>query len=176
MDIGEVPFRRRMAVLFADLSGFTKLVETVAPEQVYNTVKPLLDELVLLVRLHDGEVQQVLGDGFMCVFDDATTAVRCGLALVAAGRPELPVHVGVEYGEVLVTPTWERAAYGVWGRAVNHAQRLCDQAGPGGLLVGPAAHTAAGRVGLARPVRVELAGIAHPVLAHAVYRDVCLAA
>lgn len=176
MDINGAPYRRRMAVLFADLTGFTRLVETVAPEQVYATVRPLLDELVLLVHLHDGEVQQVLGDGFMCVFDDATTAVRCGLALVAAGRAELPVHVGIEYGEVLVTPTWQPAAYGVWGRAVNHAQRLCTQAGPGGVLVGPAAHTAAGRVGPARPVRVQLAGVDHPVVAHAVFRDVCLAA
>src|SRR2546429_3454499 len=60
--------RRQVAVLFADISGFTRLVESVDPETVYQVVRPLMDELALRVRLHDGEIQQILGDGFMAVF------------------------------------------------------------------------------------------------------------
>ena len=164
-------------MLFADLTGFTDLVERAEPEVVYDVVRPLMDELVLLVRLHDGQVQQVLGDGFMCVFglpgftgDPAEHAVRAGLSLVAAGGPRLSrpaVHVGVEYGEVLVTRSWDPAAYGVWGRAVNLAKRLCDTAGPGELAIGPAAHARAGAPARdARPVRVRLKGVADPVVSH----------
>jgi class 3 adenylate cyclase len=164
-------------VLFADISGFTRLVETVDPEVVYDVVRPLMDELVLLVQLHDGEIQQVLGDGFMAVFglretvgDEAERAIRAGLALVAAGGRSRPaVHVGVECGEVLLTPSWEPAGFGVWGRAVNLAKRLCDVAGPGELQVGPAAFELSGRTECsAEPVRARLKGITGAVLSHRV--------
>src|SRR4051794_27321576 len=99
------PQRRHAAVLFADLSGVTALVESVEPEDVYACVRPLIDQMVALVELNGGEIQQVLGDGFMAVFGlgvqdgdsaDATrAAVYTGLALVGAGAElsRLPVHV-----------------------------------------------------------------------------------
>jgi class 3 adenylate cyclase len=174
--------RRPAAVLFADLTGFTHLVETVEPEIVYQVVRPLIDDLVAIAQRHGGEIQQVLGDGFMCVFglrestgDEADRAVRAGTAMVAAGgtavvRPS--VHAGVEYGEVFVTPSWPPAGYGVWGRAVNVAQRLCALAGPGELRFGPGAHARAGR--RATPARAEparLKGIGEPVVSHCVLVD-----
>jgi class 3 adenylate cyclase len=165
-----------VAVLFVDLSGFTRLVETVDPETVYEVVRPLMDELVALIHQYDGEIQQVLGDGFMSVFglrssygDEAERAVCAGVSLLRAGgvggdRPA--VHVGVEYGEVLVTPSWEPAGFAVWGRPVNLAARLCDRAGPGELHVGPGAFARAGhRVGPAAPVRTRLRGIAGDIVA-----------
>ena len=53
--------RRHAAVLFADLSGFTALVDRLEPEDVYARVRPLIDELVMLVGIHGGAIQQVLG-------------------------------------------------------------------------------------------------------------------
>jgi class 3 adenylate cyclase len=167
--------RRRAAVLFADLSGFTRLVETVEPEIVYQVVRPLMDDLVAIASRHGGEIQQVLGDGFMCVFglretvgDEADRAVRAGRALVATGgtavvRPS--VHAGVEYGDIYVTSSWPPAEYGVWGRAVNLAKRLCDLAGPGELQIGPGAFAAA-TVGPAETGRTRLKGITDPVITH----------
>lgn len=174
--------RQRVAVLFADISGFTRLVESAEPELVYEVVRPLLDELALLVRLHDGEIQQVLGDGFMSVFglrwqdgDEADRAVRAGLALVATGASGVhpPVHVGIEYGEVLVTPSWEAAGFGVWGRAVPLARRLCELAGPGQIRIGPSAFAHA-RPGAwsATPATVHPKGVTGAVTAY----DVTMAA
>jgi class 3 adenylate cyclase len=175
---------RPATVLFADLSGFTALVESVRPETVYALVRPLMDELVSRVRAHDGDIQQVLGDGFMAVFGlDSTSgyevaqAVRAATALVCAadcrgGR--LPVHVGIESGEVLVSPSWEPARFGVWGRPVNVAARLCDLAGPGTINIGPRAfHLGAERtladIGVsAEPVRYALKGVAGEVAVHRV--------
>ena len=165
------------AVLFADLTGFTELVETVEPEIVYQVVRPLMDDLVAIARRFGGEIQQVLGDGFMCVFglgdavgDEADRAVRAGLALVAAGGPAVVrpwVHAGVEYGEVFVTPSWPPAGYGVWGRPVNLAQRLCALAGPGELQVGPGAYArAAASVGPSRSAPARLKGMLGPVVTH----------
>ena len=168
--------RRHAAVLFADLTGFTQLVETVEPEIVYQVVRPLMDDLVAIAHRYGGEIQQVLGDGFMCVFglretagDEADRAVRAGAALVAAGgtavvRPS--VHAGVEYGEVFVTPSWPPAGYGVWGRAVNRAQRLCALAGPGELRIGPRAHARTGTPARAQSARLK--GVGEPVMSHSV--------
>ena len=171
--------RPTVAVLFADLSGFTSLVESVDPKVVYEIVRPMMDEFVTLVRAHGGEIQQVLGDGFMAVFglheelgDDAVRAVRAGLSLVdAAGRlpGRLPVHVGIECGEVLVSPSWEPAGYAVWGRAVPLAKRLCDLAGPGTILIGPQASELVGpEVGLTQPARRRFKGTTGEVLVRSV--------
>jgi class 3 adenylate cyclase len=173
-DIGR---RRPAAVLFADLTGFTELVETVEPEIVYQVVRPLMDDLVAIARRHGGEIQQVLGDGFMCVFglgdtagDEPERAVRAGLAMVAAGGTEFvrpSVHAGVEYGEVFVTPSWPPAGYGVWGRPVNLAQRLCSLAGPGELQIGPAAYARAGSsFGPSTSRQAQLKGMLRPVITH----------
>jgi class 3 adenylate cyclase len=169
--------RRPAAVLFADLTGFTQLVETVEPEIVYQVVRPLMDDLVTIAHRHGGEIQQVLGDGFMCVFglgeetgDEAERAVRAGLAMVAAGGTEFvrpSVHAGVEYGEVYITPSWPPAGYGVWGRPVNLAQRLCSLAGPGELQIGPAAYARAGSsFGPSTSRQAQLKGMRLPVTAH----------
>jgi class 3 adenylate cyclase len=105
------------------------------------------------------------------VGDEAERAVRASLALVSAssGTDHPPVHVGVEYGEVLVTPQWHAAGYGAWGRPVNLAKRLCDLAGPGEVQIGPAAFTRAGHhVGSAAPVRIQVKGITGHVDAYRV--------
>jgi len=182
--------RTQVAVLFADLSGFSGLVESVDPEMVYATVRPIMDESVTMVNAHGGDIQQVLGDGFMAVFglrgepgqpalpatlvepaataDAALRAVSVGMALVAAtanksGR--LPVHVGIECGEVLVSPSWQPAGFAVWGRAVTVASRLCDLAGPGTIHIGPRTFELVGPdVGLTPPVRARLKGTRGHVL------------
>ncbi|WP_412746310.1 adenylate/guanylate cyclase domain-containing protein [Krasilnikovia sp. MM14-A1004] len=184
MDVGQqhhldrtTGHRRDAAVLFADLSGFTQLVESVEPEIVYQVVRPLMDDLVDIARRHGGEIQQVLGDGFMCVFglhatrgDEAERAVAAGLELVAAGGARLgrpSVHAGVETGEIYVTASWPPAGYGVWGRPVNLAKRLCDLAGPGELQIGPRAFARVRRrFGPARAARARLKGVTAPVLTH----------
>jgi class 3 adenylate cyclase len=170
---GTTGYRRCAAVLFADLSGFTELVETVEPETVYQVIRPLMDDLVAIARRHGGEIQQVLGDGFMCVFglhdttgDEAERAISAGLALVTAGGA-VNVHAGVECGEVFVTPSWPPARYGVWGRAVNLAARLCAVAGPGELQIGPRAYELIGPRPTV-PHRTRLKGMAGPVLIHRV--------
>ncbi|WP_203788824.1 adenylate/guanylate cyclase domain-containing protein [Paractinoplanes rishiriensis] len=180
--------RRHVAVLFVDLSGFTALVESVPPETVYERVAPMLDELALLVTEYGGLIQQVLGDGFMAVFglgsaparaaadDEVTCAVQAGLMAVLASRQaplSLPAHAGVECGEVLVSPPWQSASFGVWGRAVTVAARLCDLAGPSTVYVGPQAARRGGeRIletwadGSATILHAHLKGMAQEIVVH----------
>jgi len=76
------------------------------------------------------------GDSFYVVFDSASAAVRCGLAIVAAAAATadgpadaIQVGVGVHAGETVET------AEGYVGSAVNIAARLCAQAKAGELVV-----------------------------------------
>src|SRR3954453_18704986 len=167
-------FRRHVAVLFVDISGFTRLVESVPPEEVYRTVRPVLDELSRVVQRHGGEIQQVLGDGFMAVFGLRTSGDEGGTAGRAAPATrqistDMPVHAGVECGEVLVTPAWEPGRFAVWGRVVNIGKRLCDLAAAGELQVGPMAFgRVAEQINAAAPARVTLKGITDAIVVHRV--------
>jgi len=168
------PRRRQVAVLFADICGFTRLVESVEPEAVYRIMRPLLDDLAACVHEHGGEIQQVLGDGFMAVFglrttgDEVGSAVRAAIATLQIST-DMPVHAGVECGEVLVTPSWEPGRFAVWGRVVNVGKRLCDLAAAGELQLGPMAFgRVAEQVSAATPARVTLKGIADAMVVHRV--------
>ena len=75
-------------MLFADLSGYTALAESLDPEEVYSFLRPTMLELQRVVESFGGSVPQIQGDGFMAVFgvptaheDDAERAVRAALAV-----------------------------------------------------------------------------------------------
>jgi class 3 adenylate cyclase len=143
--------RKLVALLFADLSGFTALVSSLDPEEVYAFIQPGLDAMRRTAEEHGGSVPHVMGDGFMAVFgvptaheDDAERAVRAALAArdharaLARGRAGIrfpDVHAGVNSGEVIVAPSSEPGGFSVLGDPVNVAARLADLASPGVVLV-----------------------------------------
>jgi class 3 adenylate cyclase/tetratricopeptide (TPR) repeat protein len=138
-------------VLFADLTGYTRLAASLDPEEVYSFLRPTMAELQRITEEFGGSVPQVMGDGFMAVFgvplaheDDAERAVRAALALrdhvreLNAEEPELPfpdVHAGVNSGEVMVAPADEQAGFRIVGDTVNVASRIADLATAGRVLV-----------------------------------------
>ena len=106
--------RKLVALLFADLSGFTALASSLDPEEVYAFIRPGMDDMRRIVEEHGGSVPHVMGDGFMAVFgvptaheDDAERAVRAALGVrdhartLAQGRAGIrfpDVHAGVNSG------------------------------------------------------------------------------
>jgi class 3 adenylate cyclase/tetratricopeptide (TPR) repeat protein len=143
--------RKLVTMLFADLSGYTALAESLDPEEVYTFLRPTMADLQTVVESFGGSVPQIMGDGFMAVFgvpiaheDDAERAVRAALAVrdhvrvLNDGRAGLPfpqVHAGVNSGEVMVGPSHEAAGFAVVGDTVNTAARLADLAPPGRVVV-----------------------------------------
>ncbi|UVC06864.1 adenylate/guanylate cyclase domain-containing protein [Rhizobium sp. TH2] len=136
--------RRRIAVMFVDLRGFTSFAESASSEQMRHMLSEFRDIVSDVVVRHGGAVDKYLGDGVMAVFghpapreDDADRALACALELVqaleqwreregAAGRPALKAGIGLHAGTALagVLEAGCHSEYTVLGDVVNVAQRL----------------------------------------------------
>jgi class 3 adenylate cyclase/tRNA A-37 threonylcarbamoyl transferase component Bud32 len=155
--------------LFADLRGYTAYVEghgDVAASALLDVYRRMMRDTI---ARHGGAEIKTEGDSFYVVFPSASSAVLCGLSVVAAAAahsqtdPEHPIRVGVgvNAGEAVA------AAEGYVGSAVNIAARVCAQARPGEVLVTETVRgltRTSGRL-LFTPVgRRALKGIAEPML------------
>lgn len=127
---------RTNGFLFADLRDYTKYVESHGDR----AAATLLDAYRALVRSavaeFGGAEIKTEGDSFYVVFPSASSAVLCGLAILAAAvesaeraGPSIRVGIGVHAGETVET------AEGYVGSAINVAARVCSQAKAGELLV-----------------------------------------
>ncbi|MFL5868156.1 MAG: adenylate/guanylate cyclase domain-containing protein, partial [Thermoleophilaceae bacterium] len=142
--------RRQVTVLFADLSGYTAVAETMDPEKVKTLVDGALLRLGQEVARYDGTVDKYIGDNVMALFgapvaheDDAERAVRAALGMqnaMAEINERLPegvsfaLRVGLNTGEVLAGAVGDD--YTVMGDTVNVAARLQTAARPGTVTVG----------------------------------------
>ena len=82
--------RRDVAVIFTDITGFTSLVETAAPEVLAELLNEYVGGLTDVVFAHDGTVAKVIGDAIQVLFnapgdqpDYATRAIACALEIDA---------------------------------------------------------------------------------------------
>ena len=127
----EGPGERILAtVLFTDIVDSTATMERIgdaAWRDVLATHNRLLREDLNVFR---GREITTTGDGFLAIFDGATRAVRCGVAMTrSAQRAGLAIRVGLHTGEV------EMVGSNAGGLAVHAAARVMSFAGPGEVLV-----------------------------------------
>src|SRR5881398_3562965 len=83
--------RRLVAVLFADLVGFTSLSESRDPEEVRELLSRYFDTARRVIERYGGTVEKFIGDAVMAAWgtpitteDDPERAVRAALDLVTA--------------------------------------------------------------------------------------------
>jgi hypothetical protein len=118
-----------MAVLFADISGSTKLYDTLGDTQA----KILIDECIGLMRgvvaHYAGRVIKTIGDEVMCVLPDANSGCLAAtdMQLKVAGLPAVAtvkraIRVGFHVGPVI------EEASDVFGDTVNLAARMAGLA------------------------------------------------
>ncbi len=155
--------------LFSDLRGYTAFIE----RRGAKAAAALLDRYRPIVRSTVSEFAgaeiRTEGDSFYIVFADASSAVTCGLAIIAAADeanaqdPELPIRVGigVHAGETVQTDE------GYVGTVVNIAARLCALAGAGEVLVSDTVRAVTAGITEVRydpRGRHRLKGVSDPVL------------
>ncbi len=135
---------REVTVMFADLTGFTKLSARVDPEALTAAVNRYLGYIVEQVENTEGYVDKFIGDAVMAFWgapatdpDHALNAVRAGIAAAeriqrariedeARGAEGFEVKIGINSGSALVgnVGTENRYNYTAVGETVNLASRL----------------------------------------------------
>ena len=148
--------RKVVTILFADVSGFTALLEKVDPEEVRNLINACFERLVPTVKKYEGTVDKFMGDEIMALFgapiaheNDPERALRAALEMmedIAAFNREhataLDIHVGINTGHVIAGEIGARGRrdYSVMGDAVNLAARLEDASPNGQIYIGPSTY------------------------------------
>ena len=122
-------------VLFADVSGSTKLYEIVGDTQAHAAVDLCVKLFSALTEQHGGRVVKTIGDEVMAVFADAPPAataardIQLGVQDMApVDKVRLGVRVGFHYG-LLVERDGD-----VFGDTVNLAARLAEMASRGQII------------------------------------------
>ena len=177
--------RRQVTVLFADISGYTRLSSGLDAEETHALLNSFFTAVDAVVRNYGGTIDKHIGDAVMAVFgapvahtDDPERALRAALDIheaAAALETPMKVHAGVASGQVVASVTGSDAhtEFTVTGDSVNLASRLTDQAKSGETFVSDSVQRALGErfegdnlgerpvAGLPEPVTVwRLAGLA----------------
>ena len=139
------PVRQQdVAVLFADIVGFSTYAERASPERVISLLRSHFERLGDKVFAHGGTIDKYIGDALMATFgtpkpgaEDATQALRCArdvLASLAAwnheraalGGDPVQIGIGLHYGPVVLgnIGSERRLEFTVIGDTVNVASRL----------------------------------------------------
>ncbi|MCC6534185.1 MAG: adenylate/guanylate cyclase domain-containing protein [Burkholderiales bacterium] len=126
---------QNQAVLFADVSGSTRLYERLGDRIALALIERCVDAMQGVTRRHRGTVVKTIGDEIMAVFSDVAVACRAAMDMQIAvcTLPEaiehgLTIHCGFHFGEVMV------ADDDVFGDTVNVAKRLSEVSKAGQIV------------------------------------------
>ncbi len=129
LDEAEVDLgRMRVAIAFADLTGYTRLTEEAGELEALDAVERFV-EAVEVTLPESARVIKMIGDEVMVVGSDPSALIdwAVGFQRLQADRP-LP-RIGIHYGEAL----YRDGDY--YGRDVNIAARIAARSAGGEVLV-----------------------------------------
>lgn len=129
------PSQANCAVLFVDISGSTRLYETLGDHEALARVGRTIALLAKVCAECGGRVIKTAGDGAMCMFETADAALRASRLMqekcaeqLEPGTPGLGIHVGCHFGPVLEN------AGDLFGDTVNLAARVAGLAKSGQII------------------------------------------
>jgi adenylate cyclase len=136
--------RRKVAVLFADIRGFTTISETMAAEKVVYLLNEYFATIVEAIQSRRGTVNCLMGDGIMSIFgapipddDAALHAVEAALEMMRRlrnvnehlkrqGFNTIEIGIGINAGEAVIgnIGSPRKMEYTATGDVVNTAARI----------------------------------------------------
>jgi len=175
--------RCEVSVLFADISGFTRMSEGMEPMQLATILNRSFEVLTDQIFLRGGTLDKYIGDAIMAFFGapnpdpehaqhavEAAIAMQEGLKFLNENRPEgfpeLKMRIGINSGEAFAGDIGceKRMDYTVMGATVNLASRLeSGVAKPGQIAIGPRTAEIVGPANLRALEPISLKGIEHPL-------------
>ncbi len=142
-------------VLFTDIRGFTRMSETMEPQDVVFLLNEYFEIMVDIVFQHNGTLDKFIGDELVAVWGAPVPqemhvehALNAGLEMLksltdfnrfreAHGQDPIHVGMGINTGRLVAgyIGSSKTMSYTVIGDTVNTGSRLCSYAKPGELLV-----------------------------------------
>jgi adenylate cyclase len=136
--------KAEVAVLFVDIVGFTRLAETISPEEAIAFLRDFHARMQAAVFAHGGTLDKYLGDGLMASFGTALSGGRDAANALAAARemaariarwnderaaegvPSIAIGIGLHWGSVVLGDIGgeNRLEFATIGDTVNVASRL----------------------------------------------------
>ncbi len=111
--------RKLAAILFADIVGYTALMQKdeITANQNLEKFHQTLNEIV---GQYKGQIINNYGDGCVCSFDSAVDAMQCAkeIQITFQTDPKVPVRIGLHSGDVFFKED------NVYGDSVNIASRI----------------------------------------------------
>jgi class 3 adenylate cyclase/CRP-like cAMP-binding protein len=158
------PREADVSVLFADITGYSRLTSSMAPERLNQLVELYFAAFLDEILRRGGDVNETAGDGLMVIFqkqprgpgggdeDHALNATRAAFAIrqrtaalneeYAGVFPAIALHMGINTGQALVGATKlsgaasERWTFTATGPTTNIAARFAGAAEGGDIVVG----------------------------------------
>jgi len=152
--------RRTVAILFADIKGFTEMSEKLDPEIVQTTIDKIMRVFTQNIENYGGYVDKYSGDEIMALFGakvasevDTERAIRAGLQMLNSLKgynnylkkdkkygnaiKPLAIRIGINIGLVTTGKIGKgrEGDFTVYGDAVNLASRLESNAPVNSIMV-----------------------------------------
>jgi adenylate cyclase len=137
------------SVLFADIKDFTKISETLSPEQLVSSLDSYFEAFDKIIEGSKVEKIKTIGDAYVCVGgvpvaneNNPEEVVRLGLAFQRAvlklkeerektGQQCFDVRIGIHTGPLVAGVVGiKKFAYDIWGDTVNMAARMQQHGEP----------------------------------------------
>jgi adenylate cyclase len=136
--------KHEVAILFADIVGFTHLCETMAPEDTMDLLREYHSRLEAEVFRFGGTLDKFIGDAVMASFgaprpglQDATDSLSCAYAMLQSmtewndqrqrlGEEPIRIGIGIHHGPAVMGDVGSErcAAFAVIGDTTNTTSRL----------------------------------------------------
>ncbi|OEY68071.1 adenylate cyclase [Marinobacter sp. X15-166B] len=150
--------RKKLAIFFSDIKGFTELAEEMEPEALTELLNHYFNEMSQLALRHGGTIDKFVGDSILVFFGDPTSkgqrddAIACVSMAIDMRKhmkilrqkwqsmgikTPLQIRMGISTGYTTVGNfgAENRMDYTIIGKEVNLASRLESLADPGEILV-----------------------------------------
>ncbi|RLD50965.1 MAG: hypothetical protein DRJ05_18955, partial [Bacteroidetes bacterium] len=150
--------KQEATILSAELSGFQSLAENLSPKEIAPLMGGLHELIANTTRLHQGSINRFTGDTFLAVFYmdktgnsasinavDAVFELKDRLGSLAQEKKlpaQFELKVGIASGNIISGDigSGDKKQETIMGEAVNHANRICQFAGEGQILVDDNTH------------------------------------
>ncbi len=170
---------RTVTVLIADIRGFTRLLQTIGPEQVVHTLNEYFTRMIDVIARFDGAVNKFIGDAIVVLYNapvnqpdanqralDTARAMQAAVAIMNQQRaqsdaPSIHIGIAIDMGAAVCgnVGSPKRLEYTAIGAPVNTAYHLASLAPADAIYITEQVYQALNRaVPAALAERVELKG------------------